>query len=62
MKVTKQDRTVRQTELVETYNLYRSLERLQNCSYTGNRIRWRRAIYHAARVVTERLRQALELP
>ena len=44
MNIPKQDRETRQVELVETYNLVRSLTRLGG---NGNSIRTKRALYHA---------------
>lgn len=58
--------TVRQTEVVETYNLAISLKRLRDApNYDEDR--WKRALYHAVgmsvhRGAAEKIRTALELP
>ena len=68
MQVPKQQREVRQIETVETYNLYRSIDRLRDCTYPGNHDRWRRALYHALAMqgidddTLTRIREALRLP
>jgi hypothetical protein len=66
MKVPRQDRQVKQIEVVETYNLYRSLERTAEKFST---LRLQRALYHALgmtelfdRDTMERIRIALRLP
>ena len=45
MKIPKQDRETRQVEMVETYNLARSLSRVGGG--WGERPRMKRALYHA---------------
>lgn len=69
MKLTKQQREVRQIELVETYNLSLSLQRISD-SGSYDRLKWRRALYHAismsgVSIETDNLKQireALTLP
>ena len=64
MKVPKQDRQTNQIKVVETYNLYRSLERLKEGNLSS--IRLRRALYHALGMASipglEEFRIALRLP
>ena len=65
----KQDRETRQIELVETYNLMRSLKRLSKTQGYGSR-NWKRSLYHALAMSgtcagdneLERIRQAMGLP
>lgn len=68
MKITKQARETRQTEMVETYNIALSIRRMAEApGYDHDR--WKRAIYHAVcmedkgtRDERAALRQALNLP
>ena len=67
LRIPKQAASVTQIELVETYNIYRSLTRLRDIgSYDSTR--WKRALNHAAqmanidRSTSEKIRLALELP
>jgi len=68
MKVPKQQRDVRHVEMVETYNLYRSLARLRDGPIQGSGRRWKRALYHALAMediepyVLQGIRNALQLP
>lgn len=65
----KQDRQTRQIELVETYNLMRSLKRISETPGYGSQ-NWKRALYHAIAMSgchggfneMEKIRQALGLP
>ncbi len=65
----RQARETRQIELVETYNLMRSLKRLSETQGYGSR-NWKRALYHALSMSgtcagdaeLERIRQAMQLP
>lgn len=65
----RQARETRQIELVETYNLMRSLKRLSETQGYGSR-NWKRALYHALAMAgtcagdseLERIRTALGLP
>ena len=68
MTETKQERTTRQIELVETNNLLRSLKRLTESQGYGSR-NWKRAMYHAlcmsgacGDTELQRIREAIGLP
>lgn len=67
MKTTKQQRETCQLEVVETYNLYRSFERLRQPPFDG--LRWKRALVHAlgmsfcaSSIDRQKIREALGLP
>lgn len=67
MIATKQQRQTRQIELVETYNLHLSLQRLRESGPYDNE-KWKRALHHALAMnkidsaTLERVRIALQLP
>lgn len=64
---TKQERTTRQMELVETNNISRSIKRMMKNRYYG-RERWKRAIVHGMAIAgcynseVEAVRKAFQLP
>lgn len=64
-------KSTEQVEMVETYNLYLSLKRLDDGKHNGyNTVRWRRALWHAVEMagcandneMRTKLREALKLP
>ena len=69
MKSSKQNRQTRMIELVETHNIYLSIQRIRNApGFDGDGLRWKRALYHAlgmaggAHSQVEKIRVALGLP